>query len=265
MRKPGFFVRLILCIAAIILWTAPPAGAVPLNGLVAFWRGDGDATDSSGNGHSGTLTNSASFDSGLQNQAFRLGGSDDYVDFGSPGGLLLSDTSFTISSWVNFSAASDFTNDEGIVQRYTESGGAWGLLRYRTGEFLFALDTDGTWPPTRELISTITPDLNRWYHVAAVYDHPSGYTKLYVDGSLDSSAAGSPITIYPGASTVTVGDWYRLNDATCCAATAVSGRVDEVAIYSRALSASEIAAIPEPSTALLLSLGLAGLAARRRV
>ena len=45
-----------------------------------------------------------------------------------------------------------------------------------------------------------------------------------------------------------------------------NGTLDVVGIWDRALTGSEIAvlAAPEPSTALLLSLGLVGLSARRR-
>src|SRR5262245_33375491 len=62
--------------AVVLLPTALPVRAdysPPTSGLVGWWRGDGNANDSSGNGHNGTLVNGMGFAAGLFNQAFQGG------------------------------------------------------------------------------------------------------------------------------------------------------------------------------------------------
>jgi len=100
-----------------------------------------------------------------------------------------------------------------------------------------------------------------WHYVVGTYD--SSFVRVYVDGVEESSAAysgtlvsdNSPLWIgaYPGEA------W--------------TGMIDEVAVYTRALSPGEITShyqagmVPEPSTLVLAALGALGLAAfgwRRR-
>jgi hypothetical protein len=83
-------------------------------------------------------------------------------------------------------------------------------------------------------------DTGVFHHVAAVYD-PSGPTQtLYFDGvAVDSEPSAAAITLDPTASTIRIG--CRGDDTDY-----FDGVIDEVRVYSRALGASEIAALAAP-------------------
>src|ERR1041385_7418950 len=70
----------------------------PLPGLVAWWRGNGDATDSSGNGHDGTLEGGMGFTAGVYGQAFAAGSNKRAYVPDSPAFRL---SSLTIGAWAN--------------------------------------------------------------------------------------------------------------------------------------------------------------------
>lgn len=116
------------------------------------------------------------------------------------------------------------------------------------------------------------PSLNTFHHVAGVLDRSASELQLYVDGSLASSLSfmslGSLDTNIPFA----IGAIGRTPFGPTTEF--FEGQVDEVALYNRALSVSEIEQlafisepIPEPATIALLGIGLAGMVAygiRRR-
>lgn len=92
-----------------------------------------------------------------------------------------------------------------------------------------------------------------WTHVAFTYDDAVDELKIYVNGALDNTATTSGTLNL--VSTMTMGaSWYTGNP--------FQGVMDEVAVYSYALSPAEIqsrALVPEPSTLVLL-LGLVAVA-----
>lgn len=113
--------------------------------------------------------------------------------------------------------------------------------------------------------SAFVPDLNTWYHVAAVGDATAGTLSLYVDGTLVGSTTGYngmlPLST-PTSWTLGRGQ-YNGNPADT-----IRGMLDEVRFSDVALSPSQFlnaTAIPEPSSfALLAGLGVLGLAGSRR-
>lgn len=108
--------------------------------------------------------------------------------------------------------------------------------------------------------STATIPRGAWTHVAFTYSDPLDQLKLYINGQLDRTVATSGVLNFDG--TISLGIREDL------AGDSFKGLLDEVAIYRRALSATEIQSrflggppipTPEPSSLAMVILGGLGL------
>jgi hypothetical protein len=105
-------------IAVTVSNTAPPPGAPAAS--YALDEGSGTtATDASGHGLNGTLTNGATWGTGRYGSAVGLDGINDLVNLGNPSGLQLTG-SMTISAWINSAA---FPPDDAAVVSKRGSNG----------------------------------------------------------------------------------------------------------------------------------------------
>jgi hypothetical protein len=105
-----------------------------------------------------------------------------------------------------------------------------------------------------------------WHVVAAIVPDAASAKDItfFIDGTIYGDELGSGTTINTGD---TVDNGGSLNiriggDQTTNTIGAFNGQIDWVGVYDSALTASEIAAIPEPATMSLLVMG--GLVAVRR-
>lgn len=80
-------------------------------------------------------------------------------------------------------------------------------------------------------------ELGRWSHATVVLDATENLLAFYVDGKLAESST-LPAPILPGTSDLFMGKWQ--GDGRL-----FSGSIDDVAIYSRALEAAEVAELHE--------------------
>src|SRR6266511_1496066 len=200
------------------------------SGLVAYWKFDEGtgttAADSSGNGNTGTLANGPSWTSGIAGNALYFDGTDDNVTVADSNSLDLTN-SFTFSAWVN--PASAFTDFRSILAKnykyylYASSTGFCGDGS-ALGGFYEVMDTVACQPSSLPV--------NTWTHltltyngsVLTLYRNGGAVATANVSGTLSSSTG----TLQIGASEY--GEYFQ-------------GLIDEVRVYNRALTNTEIQTI----------------------
>jgi len=240
-------------VAALVLQSTVMGAPLPLAGISAHWPADGNATDVVGTNH-GTLQNGASFDSGKFGQAFDLTGPSDLVRMSQP---------------IEFTAVEDFTIGLWVNQAVTPANQGF-IVETRNGSSGFAISTlpdnrivMGGRADNAFILGGVTQgpiNNGQWYHVAAVFDRVADELRLYLDGSLQSTQNLAAATGFTASDKLFLG---AIN--TQSASFNFNGLVDEVQVYERALTGTEIQSlVPEPGTLLLLALGGLMLARRRR-
>ncbi len=95
--------------------------------------------------------------------------------------------------------------------------------------------------------------VGHWTHVAAVADFDRLRTQTYINGELAENVklASSPGTLTPGS--CRIGDWLRLPGSTGTPLRGFRGRMDELAMWRRALAPEEIAGMVAAGRACLVS------------
>ncbi len=214
-----------------------PACTATPSGLVAWWPLDGDATDLQGN-HDGTIVgNGAAFPAGMVDSGFKSGGQGSLVSV--PDTPSLEVTSFTLEAWIRVDALNSLSMD--VVWKGNSLGSdltsPYGLFvlgsgSSQPGQAGFLL-TNGI---SEVFITNGTPlPIGQFVHVAATYD--GSVARLYVDGLL---AASTSVSLIPLNSSFP----FQIGSISgALAANYFNGIIDEVGLFSRALSASEIQAI----------------------
>jgi len=209
----------------------------PPSGLVGWWIGDGAATDLVA-GNDGTLQNGATYSTGWVRSAFDVDGTNDRVLTGT---MTLGD-SFSVTAWVN----SDAVNQGGyqrIVETSYFSQLYLGTDAAGTG-YKFIVKMPAA-PYGTAHGGKVSP--GNWQLVVGTYDGTTG--TLYVDGRpVATSTFPAPGTV---SLPVNIGAHFQ-------GGTGWDGRIDEVQIYDRALSAAEVSAIYESGSAGQCKLALGG-------
>jgi len=208
-------------------------------GLVGYWdfqEGAGiNVYDKSGQGNTGTWAGTGShWADGKIGKAGNFNGDDDYVDLGtidSGNSLMLANSDVTIAAWVKQSSGGD--QYQRIVDKTDAPNGADGYDLYFSlinGEFMLQVNGNKYYRD----ISSDGYSYDTWYYVTGVITATAFH--LYINGEEKSGgwAEGSP-ALPPNVQTnMRIGTWNHSTGRE------FNGLIDEVRIYNRALSASEV-------------------------
>lgn len=214
-------------------------------GLVGYWKMDESGwtvncsttsvIDSSGNGNNGAAcpnsTGPAGGAIGKFGNTGSFDGSNDYVVVTDSNSLDVT-SNFTFSAWIY---PTSVTGDQYILSKDgvgTDTTDAYGFFVQNGGEICYETNNRGNnvCPATEDIL------LNRWNHVAVVFNDTLSATNkatLYVNGvqqASDGDVTQAPISL---ATNLLIGRRGNSGDE-------FTGKLDEVRMYNRSLSGSEI-------------------------
>lgn len=214
----------------------PGATSTLTDGLIGHWRFDGDTQDSSGQGNHGTAQGGPTFSTGKLGQGLSFDGTDDYIQTTSD--ELKTTSSLTIAAWIR----ADNASMRHIIWQGAAAGNGGGAeeeLALNVGNTV-----NGASNQLQFFVEGVNDDINittsfsdttNWHHVAAVVTglDTTPQAELFLDGvsigtdiadSISRSLWDTNLRIgRPGAAT-------RLFD----------GAIDDVRVYTRALSQADI-------------------------
>jgi hypothetical protein len=200
-------------------------------GLLAYYPLDaayrGSVPDASGNGNDGTIIGDPQFVPGVVDQAIELNGDGEYVDCGDDPLFGMQETNnMTAACWVTISS---IANQWAAIVAKGENAWRLGNVDFDP-RFHFGISIWNA-PDTPSVDGVTAVGFDEWHHVAGVFDGAD--IKLYLDGAIDAS---SPTTIPIGTNDLDV----FIGDNPEATGRYWDGIIDEVRIYNKALSESEV-------------------------
>lgn len=208
------------------------------DGLVGYWKMDeaswtndctaGSVLDSSGNGNNGKACPNATGPTGGAAGKFGNGGYfdkvDDYVSAASVS-QYSSSQSHSLEAWIKLDQT---PTTEGTVIMPGDSSNKGTALTVGSNLKVKFYYQSGN----HAVASTNALVVGTWYHIAASYDSASGNVKIYINGNLDGTG-NVGTTTWAASTGLFIGRWAS-------ATYYFPGYMDDVRLYSRALSGDEV-------------------------
>ena len=214
---------------------------VPTNGLVAWYGFNGNANDESSNTNDGTVNGAilTTDRNGNSNSAYSFNGISDYIritDVLLPG----SANSYSFSYWVNPNSAQSALI---LSDRYgTNCGYKYSSSVLPSNNLGFGMHTASPWI-YNSLTSNDIASSSIWTFVVCTYNLTNNTMELWVNGV---SQGTTPSSIwYASSNPTTIGAREGCNTPI---SSFFSGKIDDIGIWNRALSACEIEALYHSGT-----------------
>jgi hypothetical protein len=218
--------------SALYLFPGQVAQAAIINphpGLVGWWSfNEGSGTvvgDGSGDGNTGTI-NGATWIGGKYGNALSFDGTSSYVNIANSASLGLT-TDFTISAWIK--VTHDSINDRPILSKRASVGVNVPFSFYiRNNQVRFTFN-DGSW---HDKGSTLTFPQNVWVNLAVTLKDSKLH--FFING-IDDGEQSYVVTLPVSNTVLDIGQELALSQF-------FNGAIDEVRIYNRSLTQTEIQA-----------------------
>ena len=198
------------------------------DGLIAYYKFDGDATDATGNFDGEAVNGAAITQNGKINSAYLFDSSNDYVR----SNISLNLNDYTVAAWVYLD---DAPEDDDVVFGFRNSSASDYriILRARPDNYLYLYEVRNN--SSINIGVDYSAYAGTWVHIA-VTSSRNGTARLYVNGveraqdaTADQNIETAAITPFIGASNVNGSsvDYF-------------DGTIDEVGVWARELSGEEI-------------------------
>jgi gliding motility-associated-like protein len=199
------------------------------NGLVGFWPFCGNANDLSGNGNNGTV-NGATLTSdrfGNTNSAYSFDGINDYINTNQIGNTI---SNKTFSVWVSLNTL--LQSGGGAVS--IDNGNNFDAIVYNelNNGWIFGSDHF-----TRTSTTNFLEQNNQWVHL--VYSYAPYNFKIYRNGLLIHQNSNFNVFTFQSTSFFSFGRRHT-NGAITNTVGPINSKLDDIAIWNRALSPQEI-------------------------
>ena len=219
--------------SAFLSVAVPTSGTPAPQGIVAWWRAEGNANDAAGANH-GTFT--GSYNAGQVGQAFTIDSSHNVQIPASAALDLGAGNALTIEGWIK-----PYDTVYRPVVEWAPSGNyglhIWASFPDPGCVWVNLFGTDGLHHSFQSAAGLLT--VNTFQHLAVTYDKLSGNAQLFRNGAPIQTV---PLGTFTPQTTPALYLGYRPSWVPNAPAY-FSGLIDEISLYNRALSAPQIQAI----------------------
>ena len=205
------------------------------NGLLAYYTGDGTSNDALGN-YNGTLINGTTYGTGIINQGFSFDGVNDYVDL--PVGTFSPSGDFSISLWIK-------PNSTGFQFPFSRGGFTSNAISCYviTGDLRFIIANNSTYTVLQTGLNYAS--IGVWYNMVLTKSATDNLYRFYVNNTLIQSQT---ITVNPTFINDTMYFGRRAGGSNY-----YNGILDEVALFNRGLTPTEVTELYNSGAALQYS------------
>jgi len=218
-------------------------------GVWRFTESSGDTTrDSTSNDNDGGITGATFTDFSIANNALSFDGDSDYVTIADDASLDIGG-SMTFAGWFQFDDGREgggSSNDQVIVGKWQTSGSqrSFNIQKSNTGKLQLIISDDGSTSTSGHYAYLTTDTLlpngpTEWHHLAFVYNNCDPGMTIYKD-AVDMAGSISytlPTSIYNSTAPLVLGD------LTVGQGLYLKGTMDEVNLFSGALSQTKVQAL----------------------